>query len=137
MDTMKIAEIISSYADREEPDMGPDSSLLQTIANAFTRTGKVKRPLNQQPSDGQPLAGHIPFTSFAASDEDPAAGAVSNTSTDAPTLPTTQSCVRPGVGRIGQQLDRMRAASKRTALKMGEHQSLGPLTPPVWNCRSP
>ena len=91
---MKIAEILGSYADREEPDMGPDSSLLQTIANAFTRTGKVKRPLNQQPSHGQPLAGHIPFTSFAASDEDPAADAVSNTSTDPPIIPMTQSCVR-------------------------------------------
>ena len=86
MDTMKIAEIISSYADREEPDMEPDSSLLQTIANAFTRTGKVKRPLNQQPSHGQPLAGHIPFTSFAVSDEDPAANAVSNTSRDGDVL---------------------------------------------------
>ena len=86
MDTMKIAEIISSYADREEPDMEPDSSLLQTIANAFTRTGKVKRPLNQQPSDGQPLAGHIPFASLAASDEDPAANAVSNTSRDGDVL---------------------------------------------------
>ena len=85
---MKIAEIVGSYADREEPGMGPDSSLLQTMANAFTRSGKVKRPLNQQPSAGQPLAGHIPFTSFAASDEDPAADA--NTSTDAPIIPTTQ-----------------------------------------------
>ena len=87
---MKIAEIVGSYADREEPDMVPDSSLLQTIANAFTRTGKVKRPLNQQPSDGQPLAGYIPFSSIAASDEDPAADAASNTSTDAPIIPTTQ-----------------------------------------------
>jgi hypothetical protein len=84
---MKIAEILGSYADREEPDMGPDSSLLQTIANAFTRSGKVKRPLNKQPSDGQPLAGQIPISSFAASDEDPAADAVSNTSTDPPIIP--------------------------------------------------
>jgi hypothetical protein len=91
---MKIAEILGSYADREEPDMGPDSSLLQTIANAFTRSGKVKRPLNKQPSDGQPLAGQIPISSFAASDEDPAADAVSNTSTDPPIIPMTQSWVR-------------------------------------------
>jgi len=91
---MKIAEIISSYADREEPDMEPDSSLLQTIANAFTRTGKVKRPLDQQASDGQSLAGRFPFTSFAASDEDPEPDAVSSTSTDPPIFPMTQSCVR-------------------------------------------
>jgi hypothetical protein len=87
---MKIAEIVGSYADREEPD----SNFLQTIAHAFTRTGKVKRPLNQQPSDSQSLAGRIPFTSFAASDEDPAADAVSNTSTDPSIIPMTQSCVR-------------------------------------------
>ena len=98
---MKIAEIVGSYADREEPGMGPDSSLLQTIANAFTRSGRVKRPLNQQPSDGQPLAGHIPFTSFAASDEDPAADAASNTSTDAPIISPIQSCVRPAVRCLG------------------------------------
>ena len=61
---MKISEILGSYADREEPDMGPDSSLLQTIANAFTRTGKVKRPLNQQPSVGQPLAGNLSRGAF-------------------------------------------------------------------------
>jgi hypothetical protein len=87
---MKIAEIIGSYADREQPEIAPDGSLFQTIANAFTRSGKVKRPLNQQPSDGQPLAGHIPFSSFAASDDDPGADAASNTSTDAPIIPTTQ-----------------------------------------------
>ncbi len=87
---MKIAEIIGSYADREQPEIAPDGSLFQTIANAFTRSGKVKRPLNQQPSDGQPLAGHIPFSSFAASDEDPGADAASNMSTDAPIIPTTQ-----------------------------------------------
>jgi hypothetical protein len=87
---MKIAEIIGSYADREQPEIAPDGSLFQTIANAFTRSGKIKRPLNQQPSDGQPLAGHIPFSSFAASDEDPGADAASNTSTDAPIIPTTQ-----------------------------------------------
>ena len=87
---MKIAEIIGSYADREQPEIAPDGNLFQTIANAFTRSGKVKRPLNQQPSDGQPLAGHIPFSSFAASDEDPGADAASNTSTDAPIIPTTQ-----------------------------------------------
>ena len=98
---MKIAEIVGYYTDREQPEIAPDGSLFQTIANAFTRSGKVKRPLNQQPSDGQPLAGHIPFSSFAASVENPAADAASNTSTDAPIIPTTQllgapRCTMPG-----------------------------------------
>jgi hypothetical protein len=87
---MKIAEIVGYYTDREEPDIGPDSSLLQTVANAFTRSGKVKRPLNQQLYGDGPVAAHLPFSSFAASDEDPAADAASNTSTDAPIIPTTQ-----------------------------------------------
>ena len=95
---MKITEIVGSYADQEK-SVAPDSSLLQTIANAFTRSGKVKRPLNQQLPDGQPLAGHIPFSSFAASDEDPAADAVSNTSTDALIIPTTQ--IRGPLGSSG------------------------------------
>jgi hypothetical protein len=100
---MKIAEILGSHADSEEPEIWSDNSLLQTIANTFTRTGKVKRPLNQQPSDGQPLAGHIPFASLAASVEDPAADAVPNTSTDAPIIPTTPLGA-PGMRRVGRQL---------------------------------
>jgi hypothetical protein len=87
---MRIAEIVGSYADPEEPKIGPDSSLLQTVANAFTRSGKVKRPLNQQPSDGQPIAHHIPCSTHTASDEDPVGDAVSNASTIAPPIPTTQ-----------------------------------------------
>ena len=89
---MKIAEIVGSYADWKEPEIAPDSSLFQTIANAFTRSGKVKRPLDQQLSDGQPNAAHIPFLHHEASDDDPAADAVSNTgtSTDALIMPTIQ-----------------------------------------------
>lgn len=87
---MKIAEIVGSYADREQPEIAPDTSLFQTIAHAFTRSGKVKCPLDQQLSDGQPNALHIPFLPHAASDDDPAADAISNTSTDSPTVPTGQ-----------------------------------------------
>jgi len=87
---MKIAEIVGSYADGSERQIAINNNLFQTIANAFTRSGKVKRPLNQQLPDGQPIASRIPFSSDAASDEDPAANAVSNTSTDAPPIPTTQ-----------------------------------------------
>jgi hypothetical protein len=90
---MKIEEIIGPCTDLEEPDVAP-SSLLQTIANAFTRSGKVKRPLNQQLPDGQPIASQVPFSSQASdsqpSDEDSATNAVSNTSTDALLIRTTQ-----------------------------------------------
>jgi len=87
---MKVREIVGPCANRQQSELATDSSLLQAIANAFTRSGRVKRPLNQQQSDGQPIAAHIPFSPHAASDEDPAADAVSNASTDAPTVPTTQ-----------------------------------------------
>ena len=53
---MKIADIIGSDADAAEQEIAPDNSLLQAIANAFTRSGKVKRPVNQLP-DGQSTAG--------------------------------------------------------------------------------
>src|ERR1051326_4151543 len=56
---MKIAEIVGSYADSEQ-QIASNDSLFQTIANAFTRSGKVKRPLNQQLPDGQPIGPQIP-----------------------------------------------------------------------------
>jgi len=98
---MRITEIVGSYADREEPEMAWDSSLLRTVANAFTRTGKVKGPLDQQLADGRPIAAHLPFSSQAASDEDPTADATSNTGTDAPMIPTTQILHRSAIRRIG------------------------------------
>ena len=88
---MKIAEIVGSYADEAEQQIAPDDSLLQTIANAFTRSGKVKRPLNQRVPYGQPIASHAPFASVAAPDEDPVAHAVSNIRSDAPPIPTHKS----------------------------------------------
>jgi hypothetical protein len=86
---MKIAEIVGSYADSEQ-QIASNDSLFQTIANAFTRSGKVKRPLNQRVPYGQPIASHAPFASVAAPDEDPVAHAVSNIRSDAPPIPTTQ-----------------------------------------------
>jgi len=73
---MKIAEIVGSYADGSERQIAINNNLFQTIANAFTRSGKVKRPLNQQLPDGQPIAPQIPVSPQATSDENPAAGAV-------------------------------------------------------------
>jgi hypothetical protein len=109
---MKIAEIVGSYADREEPD----SSLLQNIANAFTRTGKVKRPLNQQASDGQPFAGYIPFSSFAASDEDPAADAASNTSTGAPIIPRHNPASAPLYHALARQFANPEKSSSESSI---------------------
>ena len=85
---MKITEIVGSHADQEASELAPDSSLLQTVANAFTRSGKVKRPVNQP--DGQSTAAQPPFLSAAGSDEDPVGDVVSNTRTDAPPIPSTQ-----------------------------------------------
>src|ERR1051326_3644299 len=86
---MKIAEVVGSYADPEEPKIAPDSSLLQIVANAFTRSGKVKRPVNQLPG-GQPTAAQTPFSPAAGSEEDPVGDVVSNTRTDAPPISPTQ-----------------------------------------------
>jgi hypothetical protein len=83
---MKIAEIVGSYADRTEHEITPDNGLLQTIANAFTPSGKVKTPLSQQLPDCQPMPGHIPFSSAAASGAKAGADAVSS---DAPRVANT------------------------------------------------
>jgi hypothetical protein len=88
---MKITEIVGSYADEIEQELLPDNGLLQTIANAFTPSGKVKSPLNQQLPFGQPIAGHIPFSSVPALDAEPAVDAVSKDSSYAPRL-STDSC---------------------------------------------
>jgi hypothetical protein len=80
---MKIREIVGSYTDQEETELVPVSGLLQGIANAFTRSGKVKRPLNLQQSNNQPTPACTPFLSLAAADERisgaPNADAVANT----------------------------------------------------------
>ena len=86
---MRIAEIVGSYADGAQQEIAPDSNLLQTVANAFTRSGKVKRPVNQLP-DGQSTAAQTPFSSAAGSDEDPVGDVVSNTRTDASPIAATQ-----------------------------------------------
>jgi hypothetical protein len=91
---MKIAEIVGSYADWEEPEIAPDNSLLQTVANALTRSGKVKRPLNQQPSGDLPSADFIPFSSLPVSDDDSVADAVSKDSSYARRV-LTYSCGSP------------------------------------------
>lgn len=74
---MKIPEIVGSYVDGTEQEIATNRSLLQTVANAFTRSGKVKRPLNQQLSDGPPIASQAPSSSDAASGADPLADSVS------------------------------------------------------------
>lgn len=112
---MRITEIVGSYIDREDPKMASDSSLLRAVANAFTRTGKVKGPLDQQLADDRPIATHLPFSSQAASDEDPTADATSNTGTDAPMIPTTQILHRSAIRRIGAAAHRPESSFYRAS----------------------
>src|SRR5438874_8853026 len=50
---MKIAEVIGSFADQNQGDVAPSGNLMPRIANAFTRSGQVKLPLNLQSLDAQ------------------------------------------------------------------------------------
>src|SRR5438067_13735707 len=45
---MKIAEVIGSFADQDQEAVAPVGNLMPSIANAFTRSGQVKLPLNLQ-----------------------------------------------------------------------------------------
>jgi hypothetical protein len=125
---MKIAEIVGLYADGAEQEIAPDNSLLHTIANAFTRSGKVKRPLNQQLSAGQPIASQAPFLSVAVSDEHPVGDAVSNAKPDPSSL-RHNSSFRAGVRRLGQQLTGERAVSNGPSIYRAESdRGRSPLT---------
>src|SRR5205823_12998913 len=50
---MKITEVIESFADQNQEDVAPDGNLMPRIANAFTRSGQVKLPLNLQSLEAQ------------------------------------------------------------------------------------
>jgi hypothetical protein len=86
---MKIVEIIGSVVDQEHQP-APVGGFMQHVANAFTATGRVKRPLNFQGLGGQPTTALPAFSSVPSSDEGislvPSADAVPNSmvsSTDA------------------------------------------------------
>jgi|SRR5436305_11307783 len=80
---MKITEVIGSFPDRDQEAVAPLGNLMQHIANQFTRTGQVKRPLDFQSLDGQSAITVPPFSSIPTSREDiataPTAVAASNT----------------------------------------------------------
>src|SRR5947207_15488182 len=50
---MKITEIIGSFADQNQEDVAPVGNLMPRIANAFTRSGQVKLPLDFQALDAK------------------------------------------------------------------------------------
>jgi hypothetical protein len=62
---MRISEIVGLYTNQEETELVPVSGALQGIANAFTRSGKVKRPLDLQQSNNQPTPTFTPSLSLA------------------------------------------------------------------------
>jgi|HubBroStandDraft_6_1064221.scaffolds.fasta_scaffold636973_2 hypothetical protein len=65
---MKIDEIVF-YQDQELQHAAPVTDAMQRLANAFTRHGKVKQPLDLQGLDGEPPT-LLPHTSsIAAPDE--------------------------------------------------------------------
>src|SRR5207248_9801241 len=65
---MKIAEIVGSVV-VQPPEEVPVSSFPQRIANAFTRSGRVKRPLDLQVLGSQSMPNLEPSSSIAASDQ--------------------------------------------------------------------
>src|SRR5205823_4360152 len=78
---MKIAEIIGSVADQEH-EPAPVSGFMQRVANAFTPSGRVKRPLDYQGLGEQPTTTVPSSASVPASEEGtsmvPSADAVAN-----------------------------------------------------------
>ena len=67
---MKIREVIGSVADRDQEAVAPFGNLMQRIANQFTRTGQVKRPLDLQPLVSPLVITRPPFSAAQTSRED-------------------------------------------------------------------
>jgi hypothetical protein len=65
---MRIAEIIGAVADQEH-EPAPVSGLMQHVANAFTATGRVKRPLGFQGSEEPATATAALYSYLPASEE--------------------------------------------------------------------
>jgi len=86
---MKIAEIIGSVAD-QEPEAAPVNSFMQRIANAFTASGRVKRPLGFQGSEEPATTAVVPHSYLPASEEGTSTAAnpdaIQNAGTTIPTL---------------------------------------------------
>jgi hypothetical protein len=85
---MKITEIVGSVADQEHE--AARISFMQRIANAFTRGGRVKGPLDFQGSEDPATSTAVPYSYLPTSEEGtstvPGTHAVQKTGTIAPTL---------------------------------------------------
>ena len=97
---MKIAEVIGSFADQDQ-GLAPVGNLMQRIANAFTRTGQVKRPLEFLPLDGQSAITVPSFSSIPSSREDIATAPTANAASNAAQFlsfqrPSTRSIAATG-----------------------------------------
>ena len=66
---MKIAEVIGSVTD-QELEAARARSFMQRIANAFTGSGRVKRPFEFQGLGTEPTATEPPFSYIPTSDEE-------------------------------------------------------------------
>ena len=65
---MKLAEVTGSFADQDPEGVAPVGNLMHHIANAFIRSGQVKRPLNFQPLDAQSATTLPPFSPVSRED---------------------------------------------------------------------
>src|SRR5947209_20617527 len=86
---MKIVEVIGSFADQDQEGIAPVRNLMPRIANAFTRSGQVKLPLNLQSLDAQSATTLPPFSSTSMPGEVPVAA--EPVSLQTPALPLQRS----------------------------------------------
>src|SRR5438874_10427479 len=98
---MKIAEVIGSFADQNQGDVAPSGNLMPRIANAFTRSGQVKLPLNIQSLDAQSATTLPPLSAVSRKDIPPE-----------PSVPMPlQTTALPGQ-RSGYRLSRLAAGDR-------------------------
>src|SRR5947208_15450059 len=90
---MKIAEVIGSFADQDQEGVAPVGNWMRRIANAFTRGGQVKLPLNLQSLDAQSATTLPPVSPVSLGDIPPESSAPMPLQTT--TLPGQRSGYRP------------------------------------------
>jgi hypothetical protein len=83
---MKITEVIGSFADQHHENIAPVSDWMHRIANQFTQSGQVKRPLDFHRLDQQSATALPPFSSMPMSREDLPAATSNLATNSAPPL---------------------------------------------------
>ena len=99
---MKIAEVIGSFADQDQEGVAPVGNLMPRIANAFTRSGQVKLPLNLQSLDAQSATTLAPFSRVSREDIPPE-----------PSPPTPLQTTTLPLQRSGHRPTRLAAGTRR------------------------